>query len=544
MRRARSIPSGEGAGPANSSSQLDPAVFVIFGGAGDLTWRKLVPALFDLFQDRSMPAKFSIIGVDRVDLNDDELRRRLGDGVNNSRHGQLDTEAWGEFARHIFYQQGDFRKPETYSNLAEQLAKLDKEWNAKAQRIFYMATPPPLFGVIPTGLGEAGLARDRQRARIVIEKPIGFDLDSALQLNTTVGEHFDECQIFRLDHYLGKETVQNILAFRFGNPLFEPLWNRRYVEYIAITVAEDVGIEHRGGYYDQAGALRDMGQNHLMQLLCLVAMEPMVSFDADEIRNKKVDVLHAVRPIHHDAVGQCVVRGQYGNGWIGGQAVGGYREESGVPPDSQTETFVALRLYIDNWRWQGVPFYLRTGKRLSRQVSEVAIQFRAVPHRAFPPEATLDWQSSRLIMAIQPDQGIVLRFQAKHPGPKMHLRTVEMKFNYQEAFATRTPEAYETLLWDVMENDMTLFMRADQVEAAWRLLMPVFDAWAVAPPGDFPNYAAGTWGPEAAQALVAQQGHSWPLPIDLEDFPPESKGSAETAASQKPLKRVRLKEVK
>jgi glucose-6-phosphate 1-dehydrogenase len=374
-----------------------------------------------------------------------------------------------------------------------------------------------MFGEIPNYLGEAGLSRDREKARIVIEKPIGYDLQSARGLNGTLADSFHESQIFRIDHYLGKETVQNILAFRFANPLFEPIWDRRYVDYVTVTVAEEVGIEHRGGYYDRAGALRDMVQNHLMQLLCLVAMEPMVSFDADEIRNKKVDVLHAVRPIPHEAVHQCVVRGQYGKGWIEGKEVCGYREEGGLPPDSQTETFVALKLFVDNWRWQDVPFYLRTGKRLTRQVSEVAIQFRAVPHQSFPPEATLDWQPSRLVMSIHPDEGIVLRFQAKHPGPKMHLRMVEMRFNYQETFEARSPDAYETLLWDVMKNDATLFMRADQVEAAWHLLMPVLEVWAVAPPSDFPNYAAGTWGPEATQGLLAQQGHSWPLPAELVD---------------------------
>jgi len=372
-----------------------------------------------------------------------------------------------------------------------------------------------MFGEIPKRLGEAGLTHERELARIVIEKPIGCDLESARELNAILAGSFEESQIFRIDHYLGKETVQNILAFRFANPLFEPIWNRRYVDYVAVTAAEEVGVEHRGGYYDRAGALRDMVQNHLMQLMCLVAMEPMVSFDADEIRNKKVDVLHAVRPMHHDAVHQYVVRGQYGKGWIGGKGVCGYREEDGVSPGSQTETFVALKLFLDNWRWQGVPFYLRTGKRLARQVSEIAIQFRAVPHQAFPAEATLDWLPARLVMSIQPDEGIVLRFQAKHPGRKMSLRTVQMQFNYQDTFAARSPDAYETLLWDVMKNDATLFMRADQVEAAWRLLMPVLDVWAVAPPSDFPNYAAGTWGPEAAQGLLAEQGHSWPLPMEL-----------------------------
>jgi glucose-6-phosphate 1-dehydrogenase len=500
------------------NDQLEPTVFIIFGGAGDLTWRKLVPALFDLTHDRRMPADFSIIAVDRVDLSDQRLRRRFRDGVKRfSRQGTVKAGEWGEFAGHIHYQQGDFKKLQTYTALSKQCAKLEKEWGAKVHRIYYMATPPSMFGEIPKYLSKAGLASDREWAQIVIEKPIGYDLESARALNAILAASFEESQIFRIDHYLGKETVQNILAFRFANPLFEPIWNRRYVDYVTITVAEEVGVEHRGGYYDRAGALRDMVQNHLMQLLCLVAMEPMVSFDADEIRNKKVDVLHAIRPIHHDAVHQCAVRGQYGRAGAGSNKMPGYREEDGVSPDSQTETFVALRLFVDNWRWQDVPFYLRTGKRLPRQVSEVSIQFRAVPHQSFPPEASLGWQPSRLVISIQPDEGIVLGFQAKYPGPKMQLRPVDMRFNYRESFAASSPDAYETLLWDVMNNDATLFMRADQVEAAWRLLTPVLEMWKATPPIDFPNYAAGTWGPQDTQALLAQHGHRWPLPTELVD---------------------------
>lgn len=499
-----------------TNEKLQASIFVIFGGGGDLTWRKLVPALFDLSRNTGMPAHFCIVAVDRVEMNDDALRNRLHDGVNQfSRSGKIADDEWNAFAGHILYLNGDFKGPETYTALSDRCASLEKEWDVKANRVFYMATPPSLFGEIPKCLAQAGLTRDLEHARLVIEKPIGYDLESAQALNRTLTASFDESQIFRIDHYLGKETVQNILAFRFANPLFEPIWDRRYVDYVAITVAEDVGVEHRGGYYDGAGALRDMVQNHLMQLLCLMAMEPMVSFDADEIRNKKVDVLHAIRPISHEDVHQFAVRGQYGKGWIGDKAACGYREEEGVPPDSLTETFVALTLFVDNWRWHGVPFYLRTGKRLNRQVSEIAIQFRAVPHQSFPTEATLDWQPSRLVLAIHPNEGIVLRFQAKQPGEKMLLRPVDMRFSYRESFAGQSPDAYETLLWDVMNNDATLFMRADQVDAAWRLLMPVLEVWKTRVPSEFPNYAAGTWGPDIAQSLLARQGHSWSLPMDF-----------------------------
>jgi glucose-6-phosphate 1-dehydrogenase len=487
-----------------------PIIIVIFGGAGDLTWRKLIPSLFDLHTDGRTPDKFAVIAVDRLPMSDAEIRTHFQDGVHRfSRYRSVKKTRWTDFARHVSYLNGDFNDPVTYSTLAARCAQLEKVWKVNAGHIYHLATPPVMVGVIPGRLAGAGMNRNRTRDRIVVEKPIGHDLGSAREMNRVLGESFHESQIFRIDHYLGKETVQNILAFRFANPLFEPIWNRRYVDYVTITVAEEVGVGHRGVYYDSAGALRDMVQNHLMQLLCLVAMEPMVSFNADEIRNKKVDVLHAVRPIQTASVHQMAVRGQYGRGVIHGKHVCGYRREDDVSPRSSTETFAALKLFVDNWRWQGVPFYLRTGKRMARQLSEVAVQFRAVPHRSFPPESGREWNPSRLILSIQPEEGIVMGFQAKYPGPTMVLRPVEMRFSYQESFAIPSPDAYETLLWDVMNNDPTLFMRADQVEAAWEILMPVLEVWNISRPGGVPGYPAGGWGPKAADELLAKEGHAW-----------------------------------
>lgn len=495
------------------TKDLLPTLFIIFGGGGDLTWRKLVPALYDLFEDKRLPANFSILGVDITSYTRSMYCKRLQGGVETFSRNK--TTHWKDFAHHIDYLEGDFRKEHTYQAVHRYCEQKWKKWGEKPRVVFYLATPPSMFAVIPHHLHAAGMSQDREYSCIVVEKPIGYDLATAKELNRTLASSFDESQIFRIDHYLGKETVQNILALRFANPLFEPLWNRHYIDYITITVSEEMGVEHRAGYYDKAGALRDMVQNHLLQLLCLIAMEPMVSFEADEIRNKKIDVLHAVRPIPSNMIPHYVVRGQYCKGWIDGKEHCGYREEEGVRPDSQTETFVAMKLFVDNWRWQGVPFYLRTGKRLPKQASVVSIQFRAVPHQAFPPEATLDWQSARLIIRIQPEESVILRFQAKHPGPLMQLRFVDMRFSYQETFSVPSPEAYETLLLDVLKHDLTLFMRADQVEAAWNLLTPVLDMWSISPPIDFPNYEAGTWGPEAANKLLALEGHSWPLPVEL-----------------------------
>jgi glucose-6-phosphate 1-dehydrogenase len=497
---------------------ITPTVFVIFGGTGDLTWRKLMPALFDLQRDGRMPRRFAILVFGRSAFSDVKLRQRFLRGVKRfSRKGMVKSGQWNDFAARITYERGDYGDPAAYSNLGAKCAKFEKDWKMKACRIFHMATPPALFGVIPKMLADAGLNRDRSLARLVVEKPIGHDLDSARKLNSSLRESFHESQIFRIDHYLGKETVQNILAFRFANPLIEPIWNRSYVEYVTITVAETVGVEKRGDYYDQSGALRDMVQNHLMQLLCLVAMEPMNSFDADDIRNRKVDVLRAIRPMTPTMVHANAVRGQYGPGRVDGEKVRGYRREDKVSRHSKTETFVALKLFVDTWRWQDVPFYLRTGKCMADEVSQIAVHFRTVPHRSFPSKAGRDWPPCSLVLSIQPEEGIVFGFPAKYPGPKMLLRPVEMRFCYKDSFSVPSPDAYETLLWDVMTRDPMLFMRADQVEAAWQVLMPVLEEWAHSSPRNFPNYAAGTMGPAAADVLMERDGRAWPLPIAVAD---------------------------
>ena len=495
----------------------DPTIFVIFGAGGDLTWRKLIPALYNLYLDGWMPERIVVLGLDRAEMTDDEFRSHLQDGVDkNSRRGKVDKKRWDAFAKNLFFSKADFEVDKSFQNLKKRLEKIEKSWNAKANKIFYLAVPPGLVQNIAHRLGSAKLYKDWQQSRIVVEKPFGRDLESAKKLNETLKEIFLESQIYRIDHYLGKETVQNILAFRFGNTLFEPLWNRHYIDHVQITVAESVGVEHRGSYYDHAGALRDMIQNHLLQILCLIAMEAPVSFSGNEIRNKKVDVLHAIRPIPFEQINDFAVRGQYAAGWIEGERAKDYRQEPDVAKDSLTETYAALKLFVDNWRWQGVPFYLRTGKRLPAKISEVAIQFRPVPHQTFPAAALMDWRPNRLLLAIQPHEGIFLRFEVKHPGLTMHLSPVLMQFYYREAFDVDPPEAYETLLLDVMRGDTALFMRADQTHAAWQVLSPVIQAWEKIKPFSFPNYQAGTWGPEEAEILIARDGRSWVMPTYLQ----------------------------
>ncbi|KFI22291.1 glucose-6-phosphate dehydrogenase [Nitrosococcus oceani] len=495
------------------SSQQPPTVFVLFGAGGDLSWRLILPALFNLYLDKSLPQQWMLMGIDRQDYDQHSLAQHYRKGIQqHSRRPIPDEKTWQSFAQLLRYHQADITDPGSYTRLAKALAEQDKAWHGKAERVFYLATPPFLFADLANGLGEAGLAKERQHARVVVEKPLGHNLESFCEINQALNHHFEESQIYRMDHFLGKETVQNILALRFANPIFEPIWNRRYIDHIAITAAETLGVEHRAGYYERAGALRDMVQNHLLQLLCLVAMEPPVAFNAYDLRDRRMDLMHAIRPITEEEVGRYAARGQYGAGWIRGTQVPAYREEDEVAPDSNTETYCALELHIDNWRWQGVPFYLRTGKRLPVDASEISIRFQEVPHQAFPASAGLNAQPAQLVIRLQPEEGIVLRFMAKQPGPQLILRPVEMRFSYQEAFQTASPTAYETLLWDIMQGDATLFTRADQVEAAWRLLMPILNVWETNPAIDFPNYHAGTWGPETAEVLIAHSGRSWLAP--------------------------------
>jgi glucose-6-phosphate 1-dehydrogenase len=494
----------------------DPSTLVLFGATGDLAHRKVIPALYQLWRTNLLPHEFVILAIGRRDYDDETLRADLRKSLDKySRVLPLDEAAWRSFAARIRYQRCDFDDPAAFDRLVTILEAIDKEQGNLAEgrgnHLYYLATQPSAFAEIVGQLGRVGLDHEHHDGgwrRIVIEKPFGHDLNSAIRLNREVGKVFRESQVYRIDHYLGKETVRNLLVFRFGNGIFEPIWNRRHIDHIQITVAESIGVENRGAFYEETGASRDFLQNHLLQLMSLVAMEPPATFDADALRDEKVKVIRAIGELRTDEIRANVVRGQYGPGWVAAQPVKGYRQEAEVDPESETETYVAARFEVDDWRWSGVPFYLRTGKRLPKRSSEIAIQFKEVPHRLFRDSST-EPDPNLLAIRIQPDEGIMLRFGAKVPGLGIDVRSVTMDFTYGSAFTVDSPDAYETLILDALLGDASLFTRADEVEGAWARVTPIIESWADEDAPDFPNYEAGTWGPEEADELLAREGRKW-----------------------------------
>jgi len=484
---------------------------VIFGASGDLTKRKLLPALLNLAEEGLLPKDFAIVGFSFDQMTTEALRQKLDKEVREFALRPVDDRLWQWLVERIYYVQGDFGDPTAYLRLKDQILAAEKKHNTLGNRFHYLAVAPKFFSPIVKQLGQVGLTQEQNGrwTHVIVEKPFGHDLDSAIQLNKELRETLTEKQIYRIDHYLGKETVQNLLVFRFANSILEPLWNRNYIDHVQITAAETVGVEHRGGFYETAGALRDMVPNHLFQLLTLTAMEPPISFEADAVRDKQAEILHAVTPPPPETILQTMVRGQYGPGTVDGEKLLGYREEPQVAPDSHTETFVALKLCIDNWRWADVPFYLRTGKRLAKRVTEIAIQFRRPPFQLFSKTPIKDPRANRLVIHIQPDEGISLRLGAKVPGSVMKLGLVHMDFDYARDFGTSHSTGYERLLYDCMIGDATLFQRADMVEAGWSVIQPVLDVWKALPARDFPNYPAGCWGPQDADEMLAREGRSW-----------------------------------
>jgi glucose-6-phosphate 1-dehydrogenase len=491
-----------------------PFTLVLFGATGDLTRRKLVPALFSLEQDGLLPHDYAVIGVSRQRHTDAEFRDAMAAALARfARVGGTERAAVDRFLGRLSYLPGEFGAHDTYRDLERRLSA-GGEAERSRRRLVYLATPPSLYPQLVAGLGRAGLAQAPAGgyARVVVEKPFGKDLTTARSLNAEILSVFGEDQVYRIDHYLGKETVQNILVMRFANGVFEPIWNRQYIDHVQITVAESLGMEGRGAYYEEAGALRDMVQNHMMQLLCLIAMEPPLAFDADAVRDEKVKVLRAVHPMTAAEVQERTVRGQYAAGHVEGEAVPGYLEEPFVAPDSLTETFVALRLEVDNWRWAGVPFYLRTGKRLPKRSSEIAIQFRRAPHLMFSDTATPDLEPNVLTLRIQPDEGMVLKFGVKVPGPSVRIRSVNMDFLYGSAFGDQNADAYERLLLDAMLGDAALFTRRDEVEAAWAIVTAILDGWQEQEVLSLPQYPSGSWGPPEADRLLEREGRRWRRP--------------------------------
>jgi glucose-6-phosphate 1-dehydrogenase len=497
--------------PLRFERHVPECIMVIFGANGDLTKRKLLPALYRLAYDRRLSTGFSVIGISRTAMTDDAFRERMGESVKQFVGGAFDADVWNSFARGVFYTAGDFSDPAAFARLAARVDEISKARQVGSNVLFYLSTQPSQYEEIARGLGQAGLAKSNGWRRLVVEKPFGHDLETARKLSASLHESFPESEVWRIDHYLGKETVQNILAFRFGNGIFEPLWNRRYVNHVQITGAESIGVEGRGAYYQEAGALRDMIQNHLLQVMATVAMEPSASFRPDSVRDERSKLLRSIRVWKPDEVLQNTVSGQYGPARIGGEDLPGFRQEKGVNPDSQTDTYAAVTVLIDNWRWAGVPFYIRTGKHLPKRVSEIAIQFNEAPLQIFNHDAAGFHAPNLLILRIQPEEGISLKFVSKRPGAGMTLRPVSMDFNYGSSFGERSPEAYETLLLDAMIGDATLYTRQDMVEASWTVVDAIQKVWE-ATKFDFPNYAAGSWGPQAADDMLARRGHTWRKP--------------------------------
>jgi len=487
---------------------VHPTTLVIFGATGDLAKRKLLPAIYNLAHEGALPERFNLIGVSRKDMPDDDYRQIARESIEEFSRTKVDEKVLDAVLSHVRYVSGTFDDASAYERLEEAADAYDEDAGIVFNRVFYLSTAPEFFPTIIAALGERGLGEHEDaEVRVVIEKPFGTTLAEALDLNRKVLDVFDEEQVFRIDHYLGKETVQNVLAFRFANGMFEPLWNRNFIDNVQITAAEDIGIGTRAGYYDKSGALRDLVQNHMLQLLTLLCMEPPVSFTADEVRGEKVKVLHAIAKPTPETVPSMAMRAQYGPGVAAGEDVSGYLEEDDVPEDTVTETFAALRLEVDNWRWAGVPFYLRTGKRLARKVTEIAVTLKPVPHLAFAQEGSVGVQPNQLILTVQPNEGVSLSLGAKIPGTRMRIRPVKMEFLYGSAFLSQSPEAYERLIMDAMRGDATLFTRNDEVEAQWRVCDPILEAWRDTP-GPLATYASGSAGPEEADALL-QNGTKW-----------------------------------
>jgi len=488
----------------------DPCTVILFGASGDLAKRKVIPAMYDLAVHDSLGERYAIIGFARTAMSDDSFRTTVGEAAKGiSEVGPIDPVKWDGFASNLHYHAGDYSDAQAYANLAKRLTELEAEQNLGGNRLFYLSTPPEVYPDIIEQLGKAGLskpANENSWVRVIVEKPFGRDLATAKELNKKVQCVFEERQVYRIDHYLGKDTVQNLLVLRFGNGIFEPLWNRNYVDHVQITAGETLGVERRGGFYETAGALRDMIQSHVLQLTSLCSVEPPASFDATAVRNEKLKVLQSIRPYDLEGVAQAVIRGQYAPGQFDGKKLPGYRQEPGVSPASRTETFVAMRVLIDNWRWAGVPFYLRTGKRLAKRTTEIMIQFKRAPHVVFRGKEV---EPNRLVLNIQPDEGISVSFGAKRPGTEMSIGNVTMNFSYREGFGEATRSAYATLVNDCVRGDATLFDRADSVEAAWSLVDPILDVWSAAKSAKVPEYAAGSWGPKESDNLLERDGRSW-----------------------------------